>query len=287
MTAYGLLVAAVAATRLDFAGTPLIIAAHLGLPLLAMLAARAPATGFGRFLRLYYPVILLTGLYSALDVVNRFGATHVWDVPIQQLEAMLFGGQPARDWWRAAPSAFWSTILHAVYFSYYLIVPLPIIVFVATRRHVALERYVDGLIATFLLCYAFYLLFPVAGPYYEFARPEGVFVNNGPARLVYSLLERGSAYGAAFPSSHVAATVAATIGAWRGSRRLGLLLAVPTVLLAIGVVYCQMHYVIDSVAGVALGVLVPFVATGRGMKNAGASDGRPRGIWPTDEVLTT
>ena len=67
--------------------------------------------------------------------------------------------------------------------------------------------------------------------------------------MVYSALRGGSAFGAAFPSSHVAATVAATIGAWRGSRRLGVILAVPTALLAVGVVYCQMHYAIDSAAG--------------------------------------
>ncbi len=286
ISGYGVFVAAIALTRLEFAGTPLIVLGHLALPLLAVLAAHAPPTRTGRFLKAYYPVILLTGLYSAIDVLNRFGTTHVWDAPIQQLEAMLFGGQPARDWWRAAPSAFWSTILHSVYFSYYLIVPLPLIVFAATRRNVARERYVDGLIATFLLCYVCYLLFPVAGPYYEFARPEGAFVSNGPAHLVYAILERGSAYGAAFPSSHVAATVAATVGAWHGSRRLGALLAVPTALLAIGVVYCQMHYAIDSIAGVALGLTVPFLVTAGHHDDAGTPDGRPRIITTAGNALT-
>jgi membrane-associated phospholipid phosphatase len=51
--------------------------------------------------------------------------------------------------------------------------------------------------------------------------------------------------------------VAASIGAWYGSRRLGLILAIPTTLLVVGVVYCQMHYVVDSLAGVLLGVGVP------------------------------
>ena len=60
---------------------------------------------------------------------------------------------------------------------------------------------------------------------------SGMFVANLPARWVYAALSGGSAFGAAFPSSHVAATVAATIGAWRGSRRLGMILAVPTGLL--------------------------------------------------------
>src|SRR5690606_31693109 len=97
----------------------------------------------------------------------------------------------------------------------------------------------------------------VAGPYYEFAQPTGAFVANAPAQWVYAALAKGSAFGAAFPSSHVAATVAATLVAWRPAPRLAAVLAVPTALLTVGVVYCQMHYVVDSVAGLGVGVLVP------------------------------
>ena len=125
----------------------------------------------------------------------------------------------------------------------------------------------------------------MAGPYYEFARPTGAFVDNEAARLVYATLARGSAFGAAFPSSHVAATVAATVGAWLGSRRLGMGMAVPTALLVVGVVYCQMHYVVDSAAGVLLGVSVPLVMAW-GQRNAGASDGRPREDGATNVQLT-
>jgi membrane-associated phospholipid phosphatase len=167
--------------------------------------------------------------------------------------------QPSRDWWRNAPSAFWSTVLHAAYFSYYVVVPLPIVVFLVTRQREASERYLAAVSATFLACYVVYVQAPVAGPYYEFARPTGEFVTNAPARWVYAGLARGSAYGAAFPSSHVAATVAATIAAWSAAPRLAAVLAVPTALLTVGVVYCQMHYVVDSVAGLAVGVLVPLV----------------------------
>ena len=79
------------------------------------------------------------------------------------------------------------------------------------------------------------------------------------ARLVYATLAQGSSYGAAFPSSHVAAAVAATLAAYAGSRRLGLLLTIPTLLLAVGVVYCQMHYAIDALTGAALGFVIPLV----------------------------
>ena len=285
VASYGLVVAALGATRLTQRGVPWIITAHLGLPLLTWLITRASHSVVGRVLRASYPVVLLAGLYSAIDVMNGFGAATTWDAPLQAADAWLFHGQPSRDWWRAAPSVFWSTLLHGVYFSYYILVPLPVIVFLAQRRPAALERYLDGLIATFLLCYVTYLLLPVAGPYYEFARPTGAFVDNEAARLVYATLARGSAFGAAFPSSHVAATVAATVGAWLGSRRLGMAMAVPTALLAVGVVYCQMHYVVDSAAGVLLGVSVPLVMAW-GQRNAGASDGRPREDGATNVQLT-
>jgi membrane-associated phospholipid phosphatase len=47
--------------------------------------------------------------------------------------------------------------------------------------------------------------------------------------------------------------VAATLAAARASRRLGLVLLVPTFLLTVGVVYCQMHYGVDVLAGLAVG----------------------------------
>ena len=261
LAAYGALVAGFAATRLHQPGMVLVLLAHLGVPTLAWLLANAPLTATTRVLRGIYPLLLLSGLYSAIDVFNGFGAATTWDHQIQALEHAIFGMQPSRDWWRAHPSAFWSATLHSAYLSYYLIVTTPVIFFLLQRRSDALERYLNGLLATYLVCYLFYLFLPVAGPYYEFPRPSGAFVANLPARLVYAALSGGSAYGAAFPSSHVAATVAAVIGTWRGSRRLAMILAVPTAFLAVGVVYCQMHYVIDSATGVLLGATVAGVVT--------------------------
>jgi membrane-associated phospholipid phosphatase len=254
---YGIIIALVAATRLDQRGTAWVLAAHLALPLLAGLATRTGPRGMGRVLHATYPVLILPALYASIDMLNGFGAVVTWDRPLLAIEEAIFGMQPARDWWRAAPSAFWSTVLHAVYFSYYVIVPLPVIVFLATDRQQHVAPYLAAVVAVFLCCYLTYVFAPVAGPYYEFERPTGPFVANAPARLVYGALSGGSAYGAAFPSSHVAATVAASIGAWRAIPRLGYLLAAPTTLLAVGVVYCQMHYVVDSAAGIVLGIGVP------------------------------
>jgi len=50
----------------------------------------------------------------------------------------------------------------------------------------------------------------------------------------------------------------------RSSRRLGLALVLPTVLLTVGVVYCQMHYGVDALGGLAVGVLVTWIV-GKGV----------------------
>jgi len=224
----------------------------------ALLIALFTRPGLGRIgqaLREIYPLLLLVGLYGQLDVLNR-GVVRAHDGLVQQWELGLFGVQVSRVWWQAAPSAFWSTVLHGAYFSYYFIVSIPAFYFLWRGDLVAARRFVLAVMTTFVICYLVFMFFPVAGPYYVFPRPAAWFVANPAARLVYDTLAEGSSYGAAFPSSHVAASVAAVITAGMGSRRLGLALLLPALLLTVGVVYCQMHYAVDALAGLVVGGLV-------------------------------
>lgn len=262
MLGYLGVVAAVATSRLSFkpwAGW--VIAAHALVALLVVLVHRPDLGRFGRLVRTTYPILLLPALYGSLDLLNGFDVAN-WDRLVQGWEAALFGSQVSVTWWQAAPSRLWSTVLHAVYFSYYFIVPFPALLFLWRGQPERARAAVTLVVATFLTCYLFFLLMPVAGPYYEFPRPTGEFVDNWAARLVYATLAQGSSYGAAFPSSHVAATFAATIATWQGDRRIGMVLLVPTLLLTIGVVYCQMHYAVDAIAGLL--VPVPIVLGIRG-----------------------
>jgi PAP2 superfamily len=253
MLVYLALVTAIALVRLGSKPYALwVITANALTLLLIWLLHRDGLGRFGRTVRDIYPVLLLPALYGALDLLNGMDVK-VWDAPIQGLEAVLFGGQVSQVWWQKNPSHFWSTLFHGTYFAYYLIVPFPALYFLARRQSDHARTAVCMVVATFLFCYVCFLLLPVAGPYYEFPRPTSPFVDNWAARLVYGILSTGSSYGAAFPSSHVAATVAATLGTWLGARRVGLGLVIPTLLLTVGVVYCQMHYAVDALAG----LLVP------------------------------
>ena len=207
-------------------------------------------------LREIYPLLLLAGLYAELDVLNGWGTVPVHDALLQRWEVALLGTQASITWWQSAPSRFWSAVLHAAYFSYYLIILIPALYFLWRRDTEAVRHFVLVVMTVFVLCYLVFIFFPVAGPYYTFPRPASWFTDNYPARLVYATLASGSSYGAAFPSSHVAASVAAALAAFRGSRRLGIALVLPTVLLIVGVVYCQMHYGVDAIAGLAVGAAV-------------------------------
>ena len=224
----------------------------------------------GRTIRELYPILLLLAFYSELDVLTS-SSTPVYDRTIQRWELLVFGAQISREWWQSAPSRFWSTLLHAAYLSYYFIISAPAFFFAWRGDLLAVRRFVLVVMVTFVLCYLVFIFFPVAGPYYTFPRPADWFTDNWAARLVYQALAAGSSYGAAFPSSHVAAALAATLSAARVSRKLGLFLLVPTILLTIGVVYCQMHYGVDALAGLMIGAMVTWVLTRKGVSGNGGS----------------
>jgi membrane-associated phospholipid phosphatase len=229
-----------------------LLVAHALFLLLLFLITRPGLGPVGRTVREIYPLLLLPALYSELDILNS-AVVPVHDALVQRWELLLFGAQISREWWQAAPSRLWSTVFHAAYLSYYVIVSVPALYFAWRGDLAAVRRFVLVVIATFVICYLVFIFFPVAGPYYEFPRPESWFSANLPARLTYEALATGSSYGAAFPSSHVAAALAATLAAARSSPRLGLLLLLPTILLTLGVVYCQMHYGVDALAGLVVG----------------------------------
>jgi len=236
-----------------------LLLAH-GLFLLALLIfTRVPLGRVGRAIREIYPVLLLLGLYRELDILTNSGSIRVYDHLVQHWEQLVFGRQISREWWQAAPSRFWSSVLHAAYLSYYFIVSVPALLFAWRGDIAGVRRFVFVVMTTFVLCYLIFIFFPVAGPYYTFPRPASWFTDNLPARLVYAALAAGSSYGAAFPSSHVAAALAASITAGRVSPRLGRLLLIPTLLLTVGVVYCQMHYGVDALSGVVVGATVAWL----------------------------
>jgi membrane-associated phospholipid phosphatase len=211
----------------------------------------------GNILHDMYPLLLLATLYTELGVLSmqrELSGTFARDSVIQSWEAAIFGGQLSYEWIRQAPSVFWSGALHLAYMAYYPIILAGPLLLLLRRETTKARNVIFTTISAFVLCYVVFALYPVAGPNYVFEHPTGPVREVWSARLVYGILGTGSSFGTAFPSSHVAATVAVNFSLWREWRTLALIILVPTVLLVIGTVYCQMHYGIDALAGICVGL---------------------------------
>lgn len=233
---------------------PWLLASNALVVALVALLPRAPAdTRLMRFLGPGYPLILVGGFYTALGVMN-VEVAQVRDAVVQRWEQVLFGSQVSVTWHERMPDVAVSFVLHACYASYYLIVSVVPIWFWLRASRDVYARVVFALALTFYACYLVFGLFPVAGPNYFFAKPEGPLVEVLPARFMYGVLGLGSAYGTAFPSSHVAASWVAVLASWKHRRALALALAPLALGLALGTVYGQFHYAVDALAGAALGL---------------------------------
>ena len=218
----------------------------------AVLAPRGRRAGpLGRLLAEFYPLVFAVGLYTHVGLVNAAGGVS-HDALVQRWEEVLFGGQPSLAWIRAFPSPAWSALMHAAYLSYYLILAgSPLGLWLKGRREAARST-IFLMMATFYVCYATFLVFPVAGPRYLFPPAANAATAVPVAELTHRLLQGGSAWGTAFPSSHVAVALVAAGCAWRGFRLLGSVLGPAAVLMSVATVYCQLHYAVDVLAGAAL-----------------------------------
>lgn len=241
-------------------GATAILAAYA---LLAAVAVAAPALrrrgGVPGFLAEFYPLLAAVGLYSAVGLINRAaGVSH--DGAVQGWEHALFGGQPSREWIRAAPWAWLSWVLHAGYLSYYFILAGAPLGLWRSGRRAGARRVTLAMMATFYICYAAFLLFPVAGPRYLFPLAANAASDTAIARFMQQLLDNGAAWGTAFPSSHVAVSLVAAGVTVREWRPLGAVLLVAASLLTLGTVYGQFHYAVDAVAGAGLAAAVVAVS---------------------------
>ena len=230
-------------------GSGSVVAAHI-----VALIAVAVLLAWGRtgIVVDWLPLVAIPFLYAELPRIEMGGLR---DDVVQRWESALFGVSPVESASMHWPNALLSETLHAAYLSYYLIIYGPPVVLYLRGRLAEFRSTTAGLMTMFAICYMLFIVFPVAGPRYEWPPPSSVF--DGPVRrFALRLLAAGSSKGTAFPSSHVAVATVQTVLAFRWSPRTGLLLCALTSCLGIGAVYGGFHYGIDVVAGALLGLAI-------------------------------
>jgi len=229
------------------------LAAHL--VLLGVVSAATWWNAVPQWLRRWVPLIALLFLYSELPMLIRAaGGTTYFDALVVDGEQLVFSSQPARTWATRAPYRAVSETLHLAYLSYYAIIfCVPLFLFRA-KRDAEFSEAVFALMLTFVVCFAVYIVFPVAGPRYHWEWSGKAM--EGPARqFVLWVLESRSSRGTAFPSSHVAVSVAQSILAVRYFGWRGLAVGLLTIGLSLGAIYGGFHYALDVLAGVVTGVV--------------------------------
>ena len=224
------------------------------------IAPRARHAGeLGQLLAEIYPSLLAVALYTEIGLVNAArGIAH--DVLVQRWEEAVFGSQVSMEWIRAFPSPLWSSVMHGAYLSYYAILAGAALGLWWSGRRAGARQAVFATMLTFFVSYTLFFLFPVAGPRYLLPAADNAATNVPLAVMAHRLLERGSAWGTAFPSSHVSAALVAAACTLRHWRALGAVLLPAAVLLSLSTVYCQFHYGVDALAGVLVAGLVLWLA---------------------------
>ena len=76
------------------------------------------------------------------------------------------------------PNRVWSTVLHAAYFSYYLIVTVPALIFLRRRQTAKLRHFVFTVMAAFVVCYL-----ALRSPVPRVGEPSGEIALGAPSAI--------------------------------------------------------------------------------------------------------
>lgn len=232
---------------------------HLGVLAALLATLRADGTGRRGLLADWLPLAIVPLLYAELPLVMSGimpdAVTRYHDGLIVGWELAMFG-EPTRTLAAAAPSTALSELLHLSYFLYYPLIYLPPLLVYRYGDRATFHHAATVLVATFVVCFAVFVVFPVQGPRYFGGAPAP----DGFMRtVVLGVLEGGSSRGAAFPSSHVAVAVAQVVLAVQRRSRLAPVIGIVTIGLSAGAVYGGFHYAVDIVAGTLVGGVIPLL----------------------------
>ena len=171
-----------------------------------------------KFIRAWYPVLLLIYLYSESGLINNL----LFDVPLDpmyiSLDKLIFHCEPAMILPVKFNHRFLMEYFHFSYFTYYLYLPvIGGVLYFKDKQF--FEEFLFAVSLTLLSCYLLFIFFPAIGP---IPLRRGLYY--GFFTSLMDLIYRIDIPGGAFPSSHVAAAVVGMVMVLRKIRILGLIL---------------------------------------------------------------
>ena len=221
----------------------------VALLLYTLYRTRATQSKVVQFLKEIYPLFLFTFMFKEIALVINLLFPFWLEKHLIHWDLVLFGDYPIRYLRRFASPGV-TEFMAFSYWSYYLIMPLGVLILCLRRNKAFLRSFVFNLSLTMYTCYLSYLFLTARGP-----RETLPFLldETGPFGFFYTMVLRiqaGAAIsGAAFPSSHVSAMWVVLIYMFRSHKGLGLLFMPLIVSLTFSTVYLNYHYAADAIAG--------------------------------------
>jgi membrane-associated phospholipid phosphatase len=255
-------------------GRAWLIAVHVTLSgSLLILNRSRPSAGISGVIRDWHPLILFPLLYKEVEMLAPVVGDWRLTAAIPAWESALFAGQPSLYLSERLAFVPLSELLHFCYLSYVIVIPSLAAYWYVSGQREAFGELLLTLSTVLLGSYLFFILFPVDSPYYLSRRLGPPLSGHFFFDLVQQMSARGGARGGAFPSAHVSGAVVVSLVAWRHQRWLAYLLVPITGSVMIATVYGRFHYVLDTLAGAVLAVVVMlgyqyFVGDGPGEKQS-------------------
>lgn len=197
-------------------------------------------------------ILIYTNLHDTIGFVNPHDVHHT----LAALDRELFGVVPC-VWAERFITRERTELMSFLYVNFFWIAPSTSLVLLALRRWREFRQATLGVITCFYLGYFLYVVFPAAPPrlvlVYEFTRNLQGYPHlfSSLSASAFELLPLDSR--AAFPSLHAAVSLVALVYAWRHVRAFFWALLPFAVGLWVSTVYLRHHYVVDLLAGWALG----------------------------------
>ena len=234
-----------------------LVAAHLTLSVSLLILNRVrPQAGILRVIRDWHPLMLFPLLYKEVELLAPAIGDWRLSTAIPAWESALFAGQPSLYLSERLAFVPLSEYLHFSYLSYVIVIPSLAAYWYVSGQRAAFGELVLMLSTVLLASYLFFILLPVDSPYYLSQRLGPPLSGHFFFELVHQVSARGGARGGAFPSAHASGAVVVTLVVWRYQRRLAYLVVPISGGVLIATVYGRFHYVLDTIAGVALAIAV-------------------------------
>ncbi len=212
--------------------------------------------GFFYFIRIIYPLFLLSFFYGETAFLNHFFINKNLDYIFMQIDQKVFGFQPALMFSKVYHRYWLSELLNFAYLSF-LFMPLFVGILFYRYRKQHFEKVIFTIVTSFLIFYILFIIFPVVGPQFYWHGADAKAVESGffskAVKFIQKIAEHPTG---AFPSSHVGVSLIISFLLFKYFKKAFYFIAPLSFLILFATVYIKAHYAIDVLGGIVFAFII-------------------------------